>query len=152
MPKVMWAPVGKLVPQLFEVVTFAYDLHFRCVIPRWKGILENYTLRHQNLTSSIVFMWRAKKTLFRPPKRSCKYNKMWWHENIQNKPFILGDTPPISTWRMCAALDNPISVEPTITNQYRRTCWTKNGQEEPVGIGGWPPISTWIKDIKHSPK
>jgi hypothetical protein len=32
MPKVMWAPMGKLVPQLPEVVNFAYDLHFRHMI------------------------------------------------------------------------------------------------------------------------
>ena len=53
-PKFMWAPMGKLVPQLPEVVTFAYDLRFRRMIARWKGILENYTLHHQTLTSSIV--------------------------------------------------------------------------------------------------
>jgi hypothetical protein len=54
MPKVMWAPMGKLVPQLPGVVTFAYDLRFRCVISHWKGILENYTLRCQTPTQSIV--------------------------------------------------------------------------------------------------
>jgi hypothetical protein len=52
--KVMWAPMGKLVPQLPEVVTFAYDLYFMHVIVRWKGIFENYTLNHQTLTLSIV--------------------------------------------------------------------------------------------------
>jgi hypothetical protein len=50
----MWAPMGKLVPQLPGVVTFAYDLHFRHVIAHWKGIFENYTLCHQTLTLSIV--------------------------------------------------------------------------------------------------
>jgi hypothetical protein len=39
-PKVMWAPMGKLVRQLPEVITFAHKLHFRCVIARWKGLLE----------------------------------------------------------------------------------------------------------------
>jgi hypothetical protein len=52
MPKVMWALMGKLVPQIPGVVTFLYDLRFRHVIARWKGILENYTLCHQNLASS----------------------------------------------------------------------------------------------------
>jgi hypothetical protein len=37
-PKVMSAPMGKLVPQLLDVVTFAYDLCFRHVIAHWKGI------------------------------------------------------------------------------------------------------------------
>jgi hypothetical protein len=32
--------LGKLVHQLPGVVTFAYDLHFRRVIDRWKGIAE----------------------------------------------------------------------------------------------------------------
>jgi hypothetical protein len=50
----MWAPMGKLVPQLPGVVTFAYDLRFRHVIAHWKGILENYTLHHQTLTPSTV--------------------------------------------------------------------------------------------------
>jgi hypothetical protein len=37
-PKVMLASMGKLVPQLPGVVTFAYDLHFRHVIAHWKGV------------------------------------------------------------------------------------------------------------------
>jgi hypothetical protein len=32
--------LGKLVHQLPGVVTFAYDLRFRCTIARWKGIIE----------------------------------------------------------------------------------------------------------------
>jgi hypothetical protein len=32
--------LGKLVHQLPGVVTFAYDLRFRRVIARWKGIVE----------------------------------------------------------------------------------------------------------------
>jgi hypothetical protein len=53
-PKVMWAPMGKLVPQLPRVVTFAYDLRFKRVIALWKGLLYKYTLCHQNLTPSTV--------------------------------------------------------------------------------------------------
>ena len=54
MKKVVWDPMGKLVHQLPGVVNFAYDLHFRRVIAHWKGILENYKLHHQNLSSFIV--------------------------------------------------------------------------------------------------
>jgi hypothetical protein len=54
MSKVMWAPMGKLVPQLRGVVPFAYEICFRCVIAHWKGISESYTLFHQTLISSIV--------------------------------------------------------------------------------------------------
>ena len=53
-PKIMWASMGKLVPQLPRVVTFAYDLRFRRVIARWKVISEKYTLFHQTLTPSTV--------------------------------------------------------------------------------------------------
>ena len=52
MPKFMWAPMGKLVPQLPGVVNFAYDLCFRPVIARWKGISEKYTFFHHTLTKS----------------------------------------------------------------------------------------------------
>jgi hypothetical protein len=45
----MWAPMGKLVPQLHEVVTFAYDLCFKHVIAHWKGILDKYTLCRKNM-------------------------------------------------------------------------------------------------------
>jgi hypothetical protein len=64
----MWALMGELVPQLHWVVTFAYDLRFRCVIASWKGIFENYELFHKTLTLSTVLLWQAKKTLFRAPK------------------------------------------------------------------------------------
>jgi hypothetical protein len=32
--------LGKLVHQLPGVVSFAYDIHFRIVIARWKGIVK----------------------------------------------------------------------------------------------------------------
>jgi hypothetical protein len=35
--------LGKLVHQLLGVVTFAYDLRFRHMIARWKGLSEDYT-------------------------------------------------------------------------------------------------------------
>jgi hypothetical protein len=41
MPKFMWATMGKLVPQIPEVTTFAYNLHFRRMIACWKGIFDN---------------------------------------------------------------------------------------------------------------
>jgi hypothetical protein len=37
--------LGKLVHQLPEVVTFAYDLRFRRMITRWKGIIEEIHFR-----------------------------------------------------------------------------------------------------------
>jgi len=41
--KVMWFPMGKLVPQLSGVVTFEYHLRFRPVIDHWKCLSESYT-------------------------------------------------------------------------------------------------------------
>jgi hypothetical protein len=40
--------LGKLVHQLPWVVTFAYDLRFRRVIARWKGIVEEIHFRAQS--------------------------------------------------------------------------------------------------------
>jgi hypothetical protein len=54
MPKVMWAPMGKLVPQLLGVITFTYDLRFRRMIACWKYLSKNYTFRCQNLTPSTI--------------------------------------------------------------------------------------------------
>ena len=140
----MCTSLGKLVPKLPGVVNVSYDLHFRPMIAHWKGIFDNYTLCHQTLNMSTVWLWQAKKTLFRAPKRPWKYRKMYWHENFQNNPVGLGGQALISTWKLCMASDSPETVELTITKNYTRTCWTNNCQEEPVTIGGWPPISTWI--------
>jgi hypothetical protein len=52
---------GKLVHQLLEVVTFAYDLRFRCTIAHWKGLSEEYTFvislyldKHVNVVSPQI--------------------------------------------------------------------------------------------------
>ena len=54
MPKVMWSRLGKLVHQLPGVVTFAYDLHFRRVIARWKGIIEEIHFGGSIMCSTII--------------------------------------------------------------------------------------------------
>ena len=56
MSKVMWAPIGKLVPKISRVVALSYDIHFSHVISHWKGLLDIYTLRRQTLTLSIVLL------------------------------------------------------------------------------------------------
>jgi len=53
-PKLMWAPMGKLVPQLPGIVNFSYDLRFRHVTACCKGLLERYTLHHQTLTPFTI--------------------------------------------------------------------------------------------------
>jgi hypothetical protein len=45
--------LGKLVHQLPGVVTFAYNLRFRCTIARWKGITEKNNFRLARGSASI---------------------------------------------------------------------------------------------------
>jgi hypothetical protein len=45
--------LGKLVHQLPGVVTFAYDLRFRRMIARWKGIVEEIHFGGQYEKTSI---------------------------------------------------------------------------------------------------
>jgi hypothetical protein len=59
----MWAPMGKLVPQLPGVVTFAYDLCFRHVIAHWKGIFEKYTLCPSNSDSVYSLTMESQKNI-----------------------------------------------------------------------------------------
>ena len=46
--------LGKLVNQLPGVVTFAYDLRFRLVIARWKGIVEEIHFGGSIIPSTII--------------------------------------------------------------------------------------------------
>jgi hypothetical protein len=46
--------MDKLVHQLPGVVTFAYDLHFRCKIAHWKGITEDINFGGSIMTLSIT--------------------------------------------------------------------------------------------------
>jgi hypothetical protein len=46
--------LGKLVHQLPGVVTFAYDLRFRRVIARWKGIVEEINFRGSIMPLDII--------------------------------------------------------------------------------------------------
>jgi hypothetical protein len=45
---------GKLVHQLLEVVTFAYDLYFGCMIAGWKGIDEDLNFIRSIMPSMII--------------------------------------------------------------------------------------------------
>jgi hypothetical protein len=55
----------KLVHQLPEVVTFAYDLRFRCMIAHWKGIVEEI---HSKIPSTIIENLVLEKNSFGPSK------------------------------------------------------------------------------------
>ena len=53
--------LGKLVHQLPRVVTFAYDLRFRRMIARWKGIVEEIHFGHNIEETSIFQTYFPKK-------------------------------------------------------------------------------------------
>jgi hypothetical protein len=60
--------LGKLVHQLPEVITFAYDLRFRRVIARWKFIVEEIHFGGSIMPLAIIENLYLKKTSFRPSK------------------------------------------------------------------------------------
>jgi hypothetical protein len=64
----MWAPLGKLVHQLHGVVTFAYDLRFRRMIARWKGIIKEIHFGGPIIPLIIIEKLYPKKPSFRPSK------------------------------------------------------------------------------------
>jgi hypothetical protein len=66
--------LGKLVHQLPGVVTFAYDLRFRRVIARWKGIIEEIHFGGSIMHSDIIEHLDLKKPSFRPSKWPRKLN------------------------------------------------------------------------------
>jgi hypothetical protein len=60
--------LGKLVHQLPGVVTFAYDLCFRRMIARWKGIVEEIHFGGSIMPLTIIENLDLEKPSFRPSK------------------------------------------------------------------------------------
>ena len=60
--------LGKLVHQLLGIVTFSYDLYFRRVIARWKGIIDEIHFGGSIIPSTIIEDIYPEKTSFRPSK------------------------------------------------------------------------------------
>jgi hypothetical protein len=60
--------LGKLVHQLPKVVTFAYDLRFRCIIARWKGIVEEIHFGGSIIPSNNIENLNIEKPSFGPSK------------------------------------------------------------------------------------
>jgi hypothetical protein len=95
--------LGKLVHQLPGVVTFAYDLRFRRVIARWKGIIEEIHFGGSIMPLDIIENLDLEKPSFGPSKwprklKPAKNSKLpKWPENCF-EPFGKGGWPPISTW------------------------------------------------------
>jgi hypothetical protein len=77
--------LGKLVHQLPGVVTFAYDLRFRHVIARWKGIIEDIHFGGSIIPLDIIKDLDPEKPSFRPSKcpRKLKLLKIVNCQNCQ---------------------------------------------------------------------
>jgi hypothetical protein len=58
--------LGKLVHQLPEVVTFAYDLCFMRMIAHWKDIIEEINFLGSIMTLDVIEKLYLEKPLFRP--------------------------------------------------------------------------------------
>jgi hypothetical protein len=95
--------LGKLVHQLPGVVTFAYDLRFRHVIARWKGIVEEIHFGGSIMPLAIIENLDLKKPSFRPSKwprklKPAKNSKLPKLPENCFEPVRKGGWPPISTW------------------------------------------------------
>ena len=65
--------LGKLVHQLPGVVTSAYDLRFRHMIARWKGIIEEIRFGGSIMPLDIIKNLNIEKPSFRPSKWPRKF-------------------------------------------------------------------------------
>jgi hypothetical protein len=52
--------LGKLVHQLLGVITFAYDIHFRCMIAHWKGLSDDYTFFYHLSKGNLIVVIHKK--------------------------------------------------------------------------------------------
>jgi hypothetical protein len=95
--------LGKLVHQLPGVVTFAYNLCFRRMIARWKGIIEEIHFGGSIMPSGIIEKLDPEKPSFRPSKwprklKIAKNSKLPKLSENCFEPVGKGGWPPISTW------------------------------------------------------
>ena len=87
---------GTLVNSLLRVITFAYELRFRCTISCWKGLSKECTLCHQTKSIYYLILVRPKNIvqgLKTPEVQDSKARK-----NCQDEPVGIGGWPSISTW------------------------------------------------------
>jgi hypothetical protein len=95
--------LGKLVHQLPGVVTFAYDLCFRCMIARWKGIFKEIHFGGSILPLSTIDNLYLEKCSFRPSKwpwklKPAKNSKLQKLPANCFEPVGKGGWPLISSW------------------------------------------------------
>jgi hypothetical protein len=94
--------LGKLVHQLPKVVTFAYDLRFRRMIARWKGIIEEIHFKGSIIPLYIIKDIYLEKPSFGPSKwpqklKTAKNSKLPNLPENYFEPVEKGRWPPIST-------------------------------------------------------
>jgi hypothetical protein len=95
--------LGKLVHQILEVVTFAYNLRFRRMIARWKGIVKEINFRGSIMPLDIIYNLYHEKPSFGPSKwpqklKTTKNSKLPNFPENYFEPIRKGGWPPISTW------------------------------------------------------
>jgi hypothetical protein len=91
--------LGKLVHQLLGVVTFEYDLCFRRMIARWKGIIKEIHFGVSIMPLVIIENLDPKKPSFRPSKwpRKLKLLKIVNCQNCQKT--ILSELEKVGSHR-----------------------------------------------------
>jgi hypothetical protein len=120
--------LGKLVHQLPGVVTFAYDLRFRRVVARWKGIVEEIHFGGSIMPSAIIEHLDLQKPSFRPSKwpRNLNLLKIVNCQNCQKTVLsqlekVGGHRYPPGSPRVEPALiphvTSPSSMTPTMYNR-----------------------------------
>jgi hypothetical protein len=95
--------LGKLVHQLLRVVTFAYDLRFRCMIAHWKGIIKEIHFGGSIMPSYIIENLYLEKPSFGPSKwprklKTAKNSKLSNFPENYFEPVGKGGWPLTSTW------------------------------------------------------
>jgi hypothetical protein len=117
--------LGKLVHQLPGVVTFAYDLRFRRMIARWKGIIEEIHFGASIMPLTIIENLYLEKPSFRPSKwpwklKPAKNSKLSKLPESYFEPVGKGGWPPISTWIINPSNKNGF-IELNTTNMVKLT-------------------------------
>jgi hypothetical protein len=118
--------LGKLVHQLFRVVTFAYDLCFRRMIAHWKDLSEDYNILHK-ISSSATY---PKKRRLGPQNgsRSSGPEKLLKIVNCQNCQKVVlshlekvgghryppGSIPYLATFWIAGSRAGGLKIEPLL--------------------------------------
>jgi hypothetical protein len=137
--------LGKLVHQLPGVVTFAYDLCFRRMIARWKGIIKEIHFGGSIMPSAIIENLDLEKPSFRPSKwpqklKPTKNSKLPKLPENCFEPVGKGGWPPISTWITPWEEDDPIK------SKIKHTCIAKTNNKPRIEF---PPVRIKYQDSTH---